>query len=342
MSGTAHQHMKAWLLESFNGLDALKLADIPRPVPQPGEALIHVDYAALNPADRYLSEAQYPARPPMPHILGRDGIGTIVEIHHTPESSHLSRLSVGQKVVILRSEIGVNRPGLFAEYSSVPLESLVVVPDGWTDTQAAAAPLVYLTAYQALTQFGDLPDPATILITGASGGVGVASVQIARAMNPQHTIIALSRSAEKSAILKSLGADVTIDPMQNAWAKDLRKQLGQTRVDLAIDNIGGEAFSHVIDCLGMNGRVSCIGRLAGPVPNFNTASLFFRRIQIRGVAVATYTASESQNAWMTIVTMLARTGARPQVDNVFEFSGLRAAFEKLARGPMGKVLLKVH
>lgn len=337
MSGT----MKAWLLESLNGLDALELTEAPRPVPQPGEALIAVNYAALNPADRYLSEAQYPARPSLPHILGRDGIGTVLDIRHTSESSHTSRLGIGDKAVILRSEIGVTRPGLFAEYCAVPLESLVAVPDGWSDTQAAAAPLVYLTAYQALTQFRDLPDPAIILVTGASGGVGVASVQLARALNPNHTIIALSRSAAKAEKLKSLGATTTVDPTHPTWAKDLRKQLGETRVDLAIDNIGGEAFSHVIDCLAMNGRVSCIGRLAGPVPNFNTASLFFRRIQIRGVAVGTYTPAESQQAWLTIVTTLARTGARPLIDSIHELPNLREAFNKLAEGPMGKVLLKI-
>lgn len=338
---TAPATMKAWLLHSFDGLDAMKMASVPPPIPQPGEALVRVEYAALNPADRYLSEAQYPARPPLPHILGRDGLGTVMELRHTPESSHTSRLSVGQKVVILRSEVGVTRPGLFAEYCAVPLESLAAVPEGWLETQAAAAPLVYLTAYQALTQFGDLPSPATILITGASGGVGVAAVQLARAMNPKNKIIALSRSEAKSETLKTMGADITVDPSRPTWAKDLRKALGETRVDLALDNIGGEAFSHVIDCLGMNGRISCIGRLAGPVPSFNTASLFFRRIQIRGVAVGTYTASESQHAWMTIVTTLARTGARPLVDSIHDLKDLRAAFEKLAAGPMGKVLVKV-
>ena len=84
-----------------------------------------------------------------------------------------------------------------------------------------------------------------------------------------------------------------------------------------------------------------MGRLAGPVPEFNTASLFFRRIHIRGVGVYDYSAAEAQEAWSRIVEALARSGARPQVDEVFSFSALPEAFERLKAGPMGKVIVRI-
>jgi NADPH:quinone reductase len=117
--------------------------------------------------------------------------------------------------------------------------------------------------------------------------------------------------------------------------------LGKRRVDLAVDNIGGKLLPEVIETLGDLGKVSVVGRLAGPVPNFNTASLFFRRIRIGGVAVGAYANAESRAAWQQVLQLLARTGARPLVDSVFPLDQLREAFARLAQGPMGKVLIEV-
>src|SRR5437764_28556 len=101
--------MKAWLLDDFTGLKNLRLADVPEPVPQAGEVLLDLHYAALNPADRYLAERQYPATPPLPHILGRDGLGVVAQV-----GPGTTVLEAGDRRMILRSEIGVSRPGTFA------------------------------------------------------------------------------------------------------------------------------------------------------------------------------------------------------------------------------------
>jgi NADPH2:quinone reductase len=321
--------MKAWLLKQMSGLDQLHLGDAAEPTAAPGEAILSVELAGLNPADRHLAEGQYPAKPAMPHILGRDGVGTIVAVGPT-----VTQFKAGDRAIVLRSEIGVSQPGTFAEKVAVPVESLAAVPAGWSDEQAGGAALVYLTAYQALTQWGMLP-PSVVLVTGASGGVGVATVQLAAAFG--HMVIALSRSAAKRETLKQIGAAIVLDPADPRW----REQLGGRRVDLAVDNIGGPLLNDVIRSLGMNGKVSVVGRVTGPVPQFNTASLFFRRIKIGGVAVGAFTPSESQAAWKEIVATLDRKNARPIVDSVFEFAKLRDAFERLEAGPMGKVLLRV-
>lgn len=326
--------MKAWLLPQLGSVDNLKLEEAPDPVAKAGEAVIALDYAALNPADRYLAEGQYPARPSFPHILGRDGIGTIVSV-----GANAGDWKQGDRAVIVRSEVGVNRWGTFAERVAVPVESLVNPPAGWSDEQAAGATLVYLTAWQALTQWGEF-GKGVVLITGASGGVGVASIQLGRALG--HTIVAMSRGTSKVQTLKDLGADIVLDPTEPTWRKQLKQQLGERKVDLAIDNIGGALLGEVMDTLGMWGRVSLVGRLAGPVPQFNTASLFFRRLRMGGVAVGTYSAAESRDAWGKLTAVLDVAGARPVVDQVFAFSDLPKAFARLQEGPMGKVVLRVN
>lgn len=326
--------MRAWLLDELNGIDHLRLDEVAEPVAKPGEAILQVRYAALNPADRYLAEKQYPAKPPLPHVLGRDGIGRVIQA-----DSSQSAIRIGETRAILRGDVGVNQWGSFAQKVAVPVDNLVEIPGEWTEEQAAGATLVYLTAYQALTMWGALPQPSVVLVTGATGGVGVASIQLGNAIG--HTMIGLSRSAEKGRQLEKLGATASFNPEDSQWRQQLKTRLSSRKVDLAIDNIGGKLLPEVLDTMGEGGRVSLVGRLAGPVPNFNTASLFFRRLRMGGVAVGSYTNAESRAAWTEVVRLLARSGARPLVDSTFPFDQLPKAFERLARGPMGKVLLKV-
>jgi NADPH2:quinone reductase len=329
------ESVKAWLIDELNGIGGLRLADAPDPVPQPDEVILQVQYAALNPADRYLAENLYPAKPRLPHILGRDGIGLVVAV-----GSGVTGVRVGDRRAILRGQVGSNRPGTFAQRVALPAHDLVEIPAGWSEPEAAGATLVYLTAYQASTMWGPLPASAVVLVTGASGGVGVAAVQLAAAMG--HKVLALSRNPEKSRRLEQLGATATFNPEDSKWRQTAKTLLEPRRVDLAIDNIGGKLLPEVIETLGEQGRVSLVGRLDGPVPSFNTATLFFRRLRLGGVAVGAWTNAESRAAWQQIVELLTRAAARPQVDKIFSFDQLPQAFERLERGPMGKVLLAVR
>lgn len=325
--------MRAWLLDELEGIGKLRLAAVEDPIPVDDEVVLRVRYAALNPADRYLAERLYPAKPRLPHVLGRDGMGTVAAV-----GIKIKDVQIGQKYAILRGEAGVNRWGTFAEKVAAPPAYLVPIPEGWSDEESAGATLVYLTAHQALTMWGELP-PSVVLITGASGGVGVAAAQLAHALG--HTVIALSRSEEKRQRLRGMGAFAALDPGDAGWRKQVKELIAPRRVALAIDSIGGTLLPQVIDTLGENGRVSLVGRLAGPVPEFNTAALFFRRIRMGGVALGAYTPQEARSAWQAAVALLAKTGARPVVDSVFPFEQLPAAFERLRQGPMGKVLLRV-
>jgi NADPH2:quinone reductase len=208
----------------------------------------------------------------------------------------------------------------------------------------AGAPLVFLTAWQALTQWRHPPAPppagAVLLVTGASGGVGIASVLLARSMELR--IVALSRSAEKAPTLRAIGADLVFDPRDPELKTHVMEAIGPGKVDLVVDNVGGALFPQLVSMLGYQGRISVVGRSGGDVPSFNTGTLFFRRNRIGGVAVGDYSPDEARAAWQEIVARLAGIGARPVVDRVVPFDGLKAAFARLASGPLGKVLLRVQ
>jgi NADPH:quinone reductase len=225
----------------------------------------------------------------------------------------------------------------------VPAASLAPIPSGWSLEQAAAAPLVFLTSWQALTQWSDPPAPAArgsvLLVTGASGGVGTASVQLGKSMGL--TVVALSRSAEKRAKLLDLGADFAFDPADANLRKSVMTAIAPKKVDLVVDSVAGALFNEVINMLGSAGRISVVGRSGGTVPEFNTASLFFRRNRIGGVAVGDYTPEQAQTSWKEIVKRLDAAGQKPVIDAVYPFDEVKSAFARLSQGPMGKVLVRV-
>ncbi|MDN5942726.1 MAG: zinc-binding dehydrogenase [Nitrospira sp.] len=330
--------MRAWLMDSYDGVERLRLGEVANPQPGPAQVLLRVRVAALNPADAFLARGMYPANPPLPHILGRDGVGDVVAI-----GSSVDNVRVGETVGILRCNIGVDVWGTLAENIVVPAESVTPIPPGWSPEEMAGAPLVFLTAWQALTQWDDPPAPpqagSVLLVTGASGGVGVASVLLGKSM--KLTVVALSRSPEKGVRLKRIGADFVFDPADRDLIKAVTAAISPKKVDLAVDNVGGELLPRVMALLGYNGRISVVGRSGGTVPEFNTATLLFRRIRMGGVSVGDYTAQVVQAVWKEIVNRLDVTGQRPQVDTVVPFEDVKRGFARLAHGPMGKVLVHV-
>jgi NADPH:quinone reductase len=329
--------MRAWFMDSYDGVEHLRLGETPDPQPGPNDVLLRVQFAALNPADAFLAQALYPAKPALPHILGRDGVGEVLAV-----GSGVSKVKAGDTVGILRCDCGVEKWGTLAEKVIVGAANVASPPAGWSLEQMAAAPLVYLTAWQALTQWSDPPAPlpagSVLLVTGASGGVGTASVQLGKSMGL--TVIALSRSAEKGAKLRELGADFVFNPADPNLRKLAMAVISPKKVDLVVDSVGGALFHQLIAMLGYGGRISVVGRSAGEVPSFNTASLFFKRNRIGGVAVSDFTADQAQAAWKEITGRLNALGQKPVVDHVFAFEDVKQAFARLAEGPMGKVLVR--
>jgi len=333
-----NDNMRAWLMDGFDGVEKMRLAEAPDPQPGPGDVLLRVRYAALNPADAFLSRGMYPAKPAFPHILGRDAVGEVLSVGPGVEWP-----KVGESVGILRCDVGVSVRGALAEMVVAPAASLAPIPQGWSVEEMAGAPLVFLTAWQALTQWSEPEAPpkagSVLLVTGASGGVGVASVLLGKSMGL--TVVGLSRNAAKGEKLKELGADAVFSPDDREMRTKAMAAIAPKKVDIAVDNVGGVLFGQIVAMLGYGGKISVVGRSGGAVPEFNTGTLFFKRNRIGGVAVADYTPGSAQVVWKEIVRRLDEGGKRPVVDRIFPFEEVVAAFGRLAEGPMGKVLVRV-
>ena len=136
--------MRAWLMDGYEGVERLRLGEVPDPQPGPVQVLLRVKFAALNPADAFLARKMYPANPSLPHILGRDGVGDVIAV-----GSGVGNVRLGETLGILCCEVGVEMWGTLAEKVVVPVESVTRIPTGWSCEEMAGAPLVFLTAWQA-------------------------------------------------------------------------------------------------------------------------------------------------------------------------------------------------
>lgn len=321
--------MRSWRFHEFGKIENLKIDEVPVPEPGPGEALVRLQYAALNPADKFLVMGQYPKPGKPPFSVGRDGAGVI--------EKSAGRFKKGDAVILLRSEIGITRDGTLADYVAVPEESLAPLPRGWKPEEGAAGPLVCLTAWQALVDEGLIEPGKVVLVTGASGGVGTAAVMLAKGLGAK--VIALSRSEAKQKRLLELGADLTFSTDDSNIVKTVTEALGGGRADIVVENLAGPFLQKSINMTGRKGRICIMGLLAGISSNIVIGTFMFKRIHLVGIAVGDYSPADAQERWAEIVETLDRAGQRPLVDRCFKFEQVQEAFEYLGRGPMGKVLI---
>jgi len=323
--------MRAWRFHEFGPIENLVLEEVDTPVPGAGEALVRVHYAALNPADRFMVAGKYPRPAPRPFSVGRDCSGTI------EQAVPGGRFQVGDKVILLTSDVGVSRTGTLAEYVAIPEASLAPLPTGWTMQQGAAGPLVNLTAWRGLSVLGQLKPGQTVLITGASGGVGSAAVVLAKSLGAR--VVAQTRSEEKAERLLALGADAIVGADLATFAGEVKTALNGGRVDLVIENLGGPWLQQCVNVCGTGGKIMVIGLLTGFTAEVTLGLLIFKQITIRGMNVGEESPEEAQESWAQIVASLQRTSHRPLVDSVYPMADTQAAFARLQEGPLGKVLI---
>lgn len=320
--------MKAWRFHEFGSIRNLRLEETTIPQPVEGETLVRVRYAALNPADRFVVMGRYPHLGTPPYSVGRDGCGVVVQ----PAPG--SPLRPGDPVVLLRSWVGITRDGSLAEYMSVPDAALAPLPAWWSPAEGAAGPLVLLTCWQALVQAGRFSAGETVLITGASGGIGTAGVLLAKALGA--SVIALSRDAVKRDRLVELGADAALDPSDPDLVEIVRKGGG---ADVILENVCGPTLQRSLEMANHGGRVCIIGALGGIASEINPLSLLFERREIHGIHVGDFTEAEAREAWEKMTALFAPRQVRPVIDRIFPFDQVQEAFEYMKGGPMGKVVI---
>lgn len=323
--------MRAILTVEPGGWKSTSIAEVPEPVAGPNEVLVEIKAIGLNPADYFQIEGSYPGGPRAPFISGRDAAGVVIQ------GDALGRWRPGTPVVVLQTEDRSLAEGTFCERQKFPAHSLAPLPASWSFAEGAAAPLAYQTAWRGLVIQGGLREGKSVVITGASGGVGSAGVLLAAGLGAK--VVALSRSPEKQTRLKQMGADFVFSPEEKDLKKKIFAALESKGVDVVLENVGGASLGTSVHLLGIKGKVCVVGLLAGVEGTIPIPSLMFKQASVEGVVVSAYTVEEAQESWTQIVETLAKAGHKPILEGSFPFDAYPNAFDRLRSAPFGKVVL---
>lgn len=326
--------MKSWWIKKSGDSTALEPRDIDRPHPAQGEMLVRVKAVSLNRGDMLARIKRHSAD--VARRAGVDGAGEVV--------------AVGEGVVGFKSgdRVMFRSQGCFAEYAIVDPALAALVPEHLSWEEGAAIPAAFITAYEALVQFGNLKPDETVLIAGVSSGVGVAALQIAKALGAW--VIGVSRSTEKLARLKVLGLDATIcvqGARGGSFAEEVMWATRKRGVDVAVNLVGGSAFADCQQVLADFGRQVVVGYVDGQMSaTIDLEALHGKRLNIMGISNAPLTPAQRaipMRGFMALVYPHLVSGKiKPVIDRVFEFDDAPAAKRYVETDQLlGKVVLRL-
>ena len=292
--------MKAVEYTGHGGTEVIRYGDVPRPEPGPGEVLVDVRAGSLNHLDLWTRRGLPGLDLDLPHVPGSDAAGEVVAV-----GEETGRFEPGDRVAIDASVscgecefcrdgeetmcveyriLGEHLPGVHAKTVAVSEDNLVPVPDGVDWEVAAAAPLVFGTAWRMLVTRGEIRPGETVLVLGASGGVGHAAVQIAAHAGAE--VIAAAGSEEKRTIVRQLGADRAVDS-RDGFAEEIRASTGKRGVDVVVDHVGEATWDDSLRSLAKGGRLLTCGATTGPVGETDIRRVFGNQLAVIGSTMAT-------------------------------------------------------
>jgi NADPH2:quinone reductase len=324
--------MKAVLCTYFGPAQALQLADIEPPRAGPGEALVRVKTVALNFFDTLLIAGKYQHKPPFPFSPGAEFAGLVESV-----GKGVADVAPGDRV------IGYSGWGAARELVAVGVQRLVKIPNELDFERAAGLTVTYGTTLYALRERADLKAGETLTVLGASGGTGVAAIELGKVMGAR--VIACASSDDKLAFARQHGADDTV----NYDSEDLRtalKRLGGERgIDVVYDPVGGPYAEPALRSLGWLGRYLVVGFAAGEIPKIPLNLALLKSCDIRGVSWGAWTSREPQKQRTLMSDILQWTAAgklSAHVQAVYPLGETAAALDVLAaRKAMGKIVLRV-
>ncbi len=323
--------MRAILCKELGPANTLVIDDIPSPEPGKGQVKVRVKAAGLNFPDTLIIEGKYQIKPELPFSPGGEMAGEVLAV-----GEGVQRFQAGQRVM------GLTGYGAFAEEILVPENQLIPVPDGMNDHTAAAFSMVYGTSYHALKQRANIQPGETLLVLGASGGVGLAAVELGKAMGA--TVIAAASSAEKLAVAKEAGADDLINYAEEDL-KDALKQRYPKGVDVIYDPVGDKFTEAAIRNMAWNGRLLIVGFAAGDIPKIPANLALLKGCSIVGVFWGAFTQQEPKVNMQNIMELFQLFGQgklKPRISQVFKFEEYEQALAALtSRTAKGKVVLDV-
>jgi NADPH2:quinone reductase len=271
--------MRAIVVNEFGPPEALRVGDAPMPVPGPGEVLVEIRAVPVNYVDMLVVGGTYQFLPPFPFIPGKSPSGVVTAL-----GAGVSEFSVGERVLAMAETGG------YAEAVAIEAAQCHRLPPRMTYLEAASLAVVYDTCWVALRRRARLIKGETVLVLGASGGVGHAAVQLARAMGAR--VLAGVSRPERAALALASGANAIIDLSRPDLRDSLRDQVyaetGGRGADIIIDPLGGAVFEAAIRALAWCGRLVVIGFAAGGIPNLRTNYLLLKNIEVSGLQITDY------------------------------------------------------
>ena len=298
------------------------------PEPGPGEIRVRIKAASLNFPDLLMTEGKYQLKPELPFVLGMEFAGIVDAV-----GAGVSGLAPGDAVA------GGNRIGAFSEYAVVPAAALRRKPEAISFAAAASYGAAYLTAYVALVRRGNLQPGETLLVHGASGGVGLAAVDVGRLLGA--TVIATSASEAKRRILTEYGADQVLP--DTGFRERVKELTGGRGADVIYDPVGGDVFDESVRCIAFDGRLLIIGFTSGRIPSVNVNMPLIKGFSVVGVRAGEYGRQfpDRGRENMAAIWKWAEEGkVRPRVHAEVPLADWRRAFEMMrGREVVGKVAI---
>ncbi|WP_175652611.1 NADPH:quinone oxidoreductase family protein [Pseudomonas sp. Marseille-P9899] len=325
--------MKAVLCKAHGPARDLVLEDVASPTPKKNEVLLDVHAASVNFPDTLIIEGKYQFQPPLPFSPGGEAAGVVAAA-----GENAGAFKVGDRVMALTGW------GSFAEQVAVPAYNVLPIPEGMDFATASAFGMTYGTSMHALRQRGQLQAGETLLVLGASGGVGLAAVEIGKAMGAR--VIAAASSAEKLEIAKAAGADELIDYSQSSLKDEIKRLTGGKGVDVIYDPVGGDLFDQAVRGLAWNGRLLVVGFASGRIPELPVNLVLLKGAAVLGVFWGSFAQRQpADNAanFQQLFAWFAEGKLKPLVSKTYPLAEAGLAIEQLAgRKAVGKLVVKVR
>ena len=328
--------MLAVVVNEINKLSSIEVREIEPPQPESNQVLIESVAAALNFPDLLQIRGKYQIVPATPFVPGKEAAGVVIAV-----GTDVEHIQPGNRVLV---EVDY---GAFAEQVTADAQRTFLLPDEIEMPTAVAMGLVYQTAYIALTERAALRAGETVLVTGASGGIGLASVQLAKAFGA--TVLAATSDPTKFDAVRYAGADHVIDLSMAPLNDKLRDQVyavtGGKGVNVVLDVVGGQAFDASLRSLAFGGRIVVLGFTSAEIPNIKSNYLLLKNIAAVGMTINGYFAKQPEivnAAQLEIINLWRQGKIRPNIHAELSLHEFANAFEMLEnREVVGKVVLSL-
>ena len=319
--------MKAIRVHEFGGPEVLKLEEVPDPRPGPGQVVVRVHAAGVNPVEAYIRTGTYAAKPNLPYTPGADAAGVILKVG--PE---VKRFKEGDRVFVTAT-----RTGAYAEQTLCDAAKVHPLPEHTSFEQGAAMGVPYGTAYRGLFQRAAAKPGETVLVHGASGGVGTAAVQLARAAGM--IVIGTAGSDEGMKLVKEQSAHHALNHSSVGYLDELKKLTDDRGVDVIIELLANKNLANDLNVLAKKGRVAVIGN-RGTI-EINPRDAMAREADIRGVTLVNTSEQEYREMYAALGAGLENGTLRPVIGQKIPLAEAKRAHEEIMRpsGAHGKIVL---